>query len=380
MLGNRAALLLGMSAMLGGAVLLVEFYGWRQGALFATGGALGVTLYHASFGFTGSWRAFIKERRGTGIRAQMVMLGLAVCLFFPALANGMLFGRDVGGFVAPVGLSVMVGAFIFGIGMQLGGGCGSGTLFTAGGGNARMAVTLAFFIAGSLIGTAHLPWWSDTPNIGAVSLVKRLGLPGALALNLAVFAAIFALSVVLERRRHGTSITLFGGFAGHPLRGPWPILIGAVGLVLLNFLTLYLAGRPWGITSAFALWGAKIADTAGISVAEWAYWAPRAGALSGSLLRDVNSVMNFGIMLGAFTAAGLAGKFAPNLRIGFGPLAAAMVGGLMMGYGARLAYGCNIGAFFSGIASGSLHGWLWFAMGFAGNVLGARLRPIFAMG
>jgi len=30
----------------------------------------------------------------------------------------------------------------------------------------------------------------------------------------------------------------------------------------------------------------------------------------------------------------------------------------MLGYGARLAYGCNIGAYFSGIASASVHGWL----------------------
>ena len=37
---------------------------------------------------------------------------------------------------------------MFGIGMQLGGGCGSGTLFTVGGGSSRMAVTLAAFIAG----------------------------------------------------------------------------------------------------------------------------------------------------------------------------------------------------------------------------------------
>ena len=31
----------------------------------------------------------------------------------------------------------------------------------------------------------------------------------------------------------------------------------------------------------------------------------------------------------------------------------------MMGYGARLAFGCNIGAYFSGMLSGSLHAWLW---------------------
>jgi hypothetical protein len=41
---------------------------------------------------------------------------------------------------------------------------------------------------------------------------------------------------------------------------------------LLNYATLALAGRPWGITSAFALWGAKVASGLGVDVASWAFW------------------------------------------------------------------------------------------------------------
>ena len=55
-------------------------------------------------------------------------------------------------------------------------------------------------------------------------------------------------------------------------------------------------------------------------------------------------------------------------------LVAAVVGGLLLGYGARLAYGCNIGAYFSGIASGSLHGWVWLVAAL-GYVVGTDLRP-----
>src|SRR3546814_20831356 len=80
--------------------------------------------------------------------------------------------------------------------------------------------------------------------------------------------------------------------------------------------------------------------------------------------------MNFGIMAGAFLAAGLAGRFDPAWRLPWRQVLGAALGGLLMGYGARLAFGCNIGAFFSGIASGSLHGWLWFVTGLAGSYLG----------
>ena len=58
---------------------------------------------------------------------------------------------------------------------------------------------------------------------------------------------------------------------------------------------------------------------------------------------------------------------------------AAIVAGLVLGYSSRLAFGCNVGAFFSGISSGSLHGWVWFAAAFAGSTLGIRLREQLGM-
>ncbi len=93
----------------------------------------------------------------------------------------------------------------------------------------------------------------------------------------------------------------------------------------------------------------------------------------------MTSVMDFGIILGALLAAGLARKFSPTWRVPLGSLLAAIVGGLLLGYGARLAYGCNIGAYFSGIASSSLHGWEWAIAAFAGNVAGTRLRRPFGL-
>ena len=50
-----------------------------------------------------------------------------------------------------------------------------------------------------------------------------------------------------------------------------------------------------------------------------------------------------------------------------------------MGWGARLGFGCNIGAFVGGVASGSLHGWVWFAAALRGCVIGIRLRPLFGL-
>jgi len=366
-----------------GALWLSQAVGTTHAALFVVGSLLGISLYHAAFGFTSAWRVFIADGRGAGLRAQMFMLAIGVLLFFPVLAGGTLFGNPVSGLVSPAGTSVIVGAFMFGIGMQLGGGCASGTLYTVGGGSTRMLVTLVFFIIGSLVATAHMPFWSGLPQLAPTSLVKTMGLAPALLLNLFVFAAIALLTVAVEKRRHGRIVTNeVQPVAGSRwLHGPWPLLAGALALVLLNFATLALAGRPWGVTSAFALWGAKTAAFIGIDVGSWTYWSSsaNAAALQAPVWKDVTSVMDIGIVLGAMLAAALAGRYAPVWRLPLRSVAAAVVGGLMLGYGARLAYGCNIGAYFSGILSGSLHGWLWLVAAFAGNVFGTRLRPLFGL-
>jgi uncharacterized membrane protein YedE/YeeE len=379
---NRLVVAAGLALLVAGLVALAAQFGARQAALFGLGVALGLVLYHALFGFAASWRALVGDGRGAGLRAQMAMLALASLLILPALDAGSLFGQPVRGAVAPVGLSVLIGAFLFGIGMQFGGGCASGTLYTVGGGNTKMLATLVGFLAGSVLGTLHLPWWLELPGLGSVSLLDELSLTGALGVQLAALAAIVLASMRLERRRHGA---LSHGTApvdkqAEPgwrrlLQGPWPLIAGGLLLALLNFAVLAVAGHPWSVSFGYALWGAKLAQLMGLDVAAWEFWTWRypAKALAGSIFAEDTSLTNFGILLGAFLAAGLAGRFAPRWRVPLRLLLVALLGGILMGYGARLAFGCNIGALFSGIASGSLHGWLWMAAALAGTALGVPL-------
>lgn len=156
------------------------------------------------------------------------------------------------------------------------------------------------------------------------------------------------------------------------LCGPWPPLWGAIALAVLNATILVLSGRPWSITGAFSLWGGHALHAAGIRLESYAYWAEH--DFGQSLLSHVPTTTSLGIMLGAVAAAGLMGKFSPTLRLTPRGGITAVLGGLMMGYGARLAFGCNIGALFGGIASASLHGWLWLVCGFAGSILGVYVR------
>lgn len=101
---NRKVVAAALALLAGGALWLGEGYGWRQGALYLLGGGLGLALYHALFGFTSAWRVFIADRRGAGLRAQMLMLAIAAVLFFPVLAQGTLLGHPVHGEFGAVGI------------------------------------------------------------------------------------------------------------------------------------------------------------------------------------------------------------------------------------------------------------------------------------
>lgn len=381
------------SALLGlGFLALLPSQGTRLAALYLLGAALGIVLVKTTFGFAGAWRAFIKEGRGAGLRAQFLTFALACLLFLPALDQGSLLGSRIVGAVAPVGLSVLVGAGLFGLGMQLAGGCASGTLFALGSGSSRMLAVLPAFMAGSLLGAAHLPWWLGLPSFGSISLSAELGMGPALFLQLLVLGFLALASRHYEKGRCGRIEGWRDSRGGRSLLswrvflvGPWSLLSGAVLLALLNFATLALAGHPWTISFGYTLWGAKLAEAMGADLSTVAFWTwpgPER-ALSGSLFADSTSLMNMGIIVGAALAAGLAGSFGSGPR-GIGgalwrPLLAAALGGVLMGYGARLAFGCNVGALFSGIASGSLHGWLWLASGMLGSLVGVFLRPFFAL-
>lgn len=360
---------------------------WFEATLLALGAALGLTLYHAAFGFTTAWRSFILHGKGKGLRAQMLMLAVAVCLFFPALGAGELFGTTVNGFNRPLGWPIICGAFIFGIGMQLGNGCASGNLYHAGGGQLRAIPSMLGFAAGGLWATKDYEWWTSLPQLAPVSTIQSLGVPMAIVANLTVFAAIAALTVWFEKRRYGyVERDKADGTLTLPKRllsGPWPFIWGAVALALLNFATLAMIGRPWAVAIAYPLWGAKLAETFGMDLELdfWTYWLQpgREDALLEPLTTDAATLMNVGVILGALLAAALAGKLLLQWRMPWQNWIAAVLGGLLLGYGATISFGCNIGAYFGGIVSGSLHGWLWLVAAFIGNIIGTWFRPLFKL-
>ncbi|WP_243026765.1 YeeE/YedE family protein [Thermus albus] len=341
---------------------------------------LGLALFHAKFGFASGFRRFLLTGESRLLRAHFLLFALTSLLFFPFLAKGEALGQAVQGFVMPVGIALAVGAFLFGVGMQLGDGCASGTLYHTGSGDSRGVLVLLGFMVGSLLGVYHLPYWQTLPSWNPGSALHWFPSPFlGLVLWLGFLSLLYLGVSWVERQRTGRVEPLWRREATHPLFGPWSLVVGAGVLALGSLCILLLLGRPWGITAAFALWGGKLAQAMGLPVLDWALFHNPAFAerLEQSLLKDPTSVTNFGVFLGAFLGAVLGGAFRlRDLRqIPWTTHLGVFLGGVLMGYGARLSGGCNIGAYLGGTASFSLHGPLWGVFALLGTALGVRLRP-----
>lgn len=356
------------AAVLATAILvaLVLLDGQPASAALILGGfALGVAFLKAEFSYTASWRRFLTRGEAGGLIGGLIVIAICALVVVPVAA----LVPNFGGAIAPLGPSLLVGAVVFGIGMQLANGCGSGTLYTAGGGSGRMLITLAFFIIGSVFGSLALPSFLALGGVDPILAADYLGPWGGLAATLASIALAAALMIAVARKR---------GANWRPSRS---YIIGGIVIGLLCVGVFFAGGHPWSVTFGYTVWGAKIFSALDydFSHAEFWQWPGPKHALSDSVLSDTSSLTDFGMIFGAMAAAAASKPFASASWPPMKSLLAAAVGGLLMGWGARLGFGCNIGAFVGGVASGSLHGWVWFGAALCGSLIGIRLRPAFGL-
>jgi uncharacterized membrane protein YedE/YeeE len=353
-LAGRSGLILAALALVMAVTLLA---GARYGLLLLIGLGFGMALEGLRFGFAGPWRAMILRREPAGLVAQLLAIGLVAIVAFPLLAGS---DGELVGAHAPVGVAMIGGAFVFGVAMQLVLGCGSGTLVNAGSGNAISALALPFFAIGSFAGSWHIDWWIGLGTAPVVAFAGNTGLVGTLVALAAVAAGALWLGAPGSRAL------------------PRRLVVAAVVVAVLALLNLVVAGQPWGVVYGLGLWAAKGAQALGADLSASAFWAAEGNAerLGESLLTDVTSLTNIGILGGAFLiAAWRRGLGAPVARLPIQGWVAVVVAGFVLGYSSRLAFGCNVGAFFSGVSTGSLHGGVWFVAAFAGSWVGVRWRP-----
>ncbi|MCW2536668.1 MAG: protein of unknown function YeeE/YedE [Modestobacter sp.] len=375
-----------VAALLGAALVgwVWSQHGAQRGVFALLGMGLGAALFHSRFGFTSAWRQLVAVGNGSGLRAHAVLLGTTATLFALLIGTGTgLFGTTPAPSAGTLGVGLVAGAVLFGIGMQLGGACASGTLYVIGSGQTSIVLTLGGFVTGSVLYAWAFPLVDDLPALPAFVLADHVGWAGSWAVTIALLALIVAVTSAVQRRRVPPPTAVPDSATGiaRVLRGSWPMWVGAVVLAALGAGVLLTSGGAWGITSAFTLWGSRLLQLVGLHPESWAYWQQpaQAASLAGPVLADRTSLTDLGIVLGAALAAAAGGAWTLHRRIPRNTAVAAVLGGVLMGIGARLASGCNIGAYLAGIASGSASGWVWGLAALAGTWLGLRARRLFGL-
>jgi len=140
----------------------------------------------------------------------------------------------------------------------------------------------------------------------------------------------------------------------------WPVWVGGLLIGVVNVF-LFIFYQPWTTLDGALNWG------------DWSLYhlGVLASEADSPLLRS-GSVINFGLLFGSMMAALLASQF--GVRVGpRSELVKGAVGGVLLGAGAAVARGCNIGGFFSATSAFGMNG-LAMALGLAvGAFIGVRI-------
>lgn len=157
----------------------------------------------------------------------------------------------------------------------------------------------------------------------------------------------------------------------------WPPLLAGIALGLVLLLTFVLTGHGLGATGATT----RLTAALGLAVAPQAtasnaYLGPMAEG--GHPLASWISWQVLGVALGALVSAFLAGRFRVQLdgarSIGSSRrLVTALVGGLLAGFGARVAAGCTSGLGLSGAATLGIAAFVFLGTFFAAGLVFSRL-------
>lgn len=176
-------------AVLVGLILAAKYYGRisavETGGLLLFGAGIGIVIQRSRFCFVRAFRdPFMtgEAEVGKAIAVSIVVacVGIAVLKF-----NG--FRYELMYVVPAFGWGGAVGGVIFGIGMVIAGGCGSGTLWRVAEGNLKLWIALFAFATSNSLMTIFNQSWGVRDTLGAaVFLPKYFGWIGGILLIIAI--------------------------------------------------------------------------------------------------------------------------------------------------------------------------------------------------
>ncbi|AEA12578.1 putative inner membrane protein [Thermoproteus uzoniensis 768-20] len=172
------------------------------------------------------------------------------------------------------------------------------------------------------------------------------------------------------------------------LKKPWkPEIAGAV-IGVIAVLQIIVVRSPWYITgpeNQFGGWLYNVLSGGLLKTGQWAYFNPNSPMFVAPAAppwdpRNKEFMIVWGFMLGAMIAKALEGQWRLRWPANRATVVLSVVGGLMLGFGARLALGCNIGNFVATIQSLVFSGFVFFLGMVVGSFIGTKLIEEYLMG
>lgn len=191
--------------VLGLCIFLWKHY-YTYAVCLGIGVMIGITLRYSRFCFAAAFRNLFITRNTRILRG--IILGLIVSsIGFAIIQSDYDFTQgssysDIPGVISSVGLHVTIGAFIFGIGMVLAGGCASGILMRIGEGHTIHGVALVGFVIGTLLGAKDYSFWHHlfTKNAKIIYFPEYLDIRIVVFIQVVVLMILYKLALWYEKK------------------------------------------------------------------------------------------------------------------------------------------------------------------------------------
>jgi uncharacterized protein len=140
---------------------------------------------------------------------------------------------------------------------------------------------------------------------------------------------------------------------------------------LLSALYFGITGTVWAVTGEFTRLGGHILQIFGVDVSDWEYF--KLISIDGTPTSRTDGWIVIGMLVGALIMILISNSFKIRMPKQKRRLVQGFFGGIIAGFGARLAMGCNLAAFFTGVPQFSFHAWIFMLMTAIGTYIGVKV-------
>ena len=320
----------------------------------------GYIMHRADYCVTATFRDFFIFKDNFMLRVLLLHVVVTAVLFELARLFGWISPFPFP-LLGPMSLANVLGGVVFGIGMVLAGGCVIGVLYKLGAGSIVSLVAFIGLLIGATLYAEIFPYWqvvmkSTTLFKDDITLAQAFGINQTLLV--ALFAVIAGVYLFRSNKKHPlVRITYAEGYIQ-----PWK---AAIGFSIIGLVSYVLIGMPLGITTSYSKIGASVEQwflpehVAGLAyfqaqplnyIPPFFDTAVTGGA--GPALDGVASIqypLVIGIILGALISALLLKEFHLLYKVPIKHYISALLGGVILGLGARMTPACNVWHLWGGV-------------------------------